>query len=83
MAHLNTHNPDFCMYTRHGDRAVLTIVQRALKCQWTWRRTYQALAALETLPGYEEATDTAVREAVYETLCNHQPGWGDLNPFRF
>ena len=65
----------FSMYTPEGDKMVAKIVARALRNHWTWPMT---LGALEQLSRNHpdvggEATDTAVRETVYDTLCFTTP----------
>jgi hypothetical protein len=35
---------------------------------WTWPEVLFQLEVLRRKPGYEEATDTAVRESVYNAL---------------
>ena len=60
----------FSMYTSEGDEMVAKIVACAQRNQWTWPMT---LGALEQLSRNHpdvggEATDTAVREIVYNTL---------------
>jgi hypothetical protein len=61
---------DFAMYTQKGNDMVQAVVERAKRNYWTWPMTYGALEQLSRnhpdLAG--EATDTAVREVVYNTL---------------
>ena len=60
------------MYTDAGNSAVESIVEMARKHQLSWHTVYDMLEAISLEEAYEEATDTAVREAVYETLVlNH------------
>jgi hypothetical protein len=59
---------DYGMYTDAGNSAVDSIVEMARKHQLSWRTVKYMLAALAQDERFEEATDTAVREAVYETL---------------
>lgn len=61
---------NFGMYTAKGNAAVSDIVARARRNFWTWPQT---LAALEQVSRNHpdlagEATDTSVREIVYDTL---------------
>ncbi len=63
-----SNTPSFAMFTRAGNLRVATIVRRAEKKRWTWAETYQALTELARDPRYGEATDTAVRETVYDAL---------------
>jgi hypothetical protein len=59
---------DFAMFTPEGNAAVGKIVQRAKKSGWDWNRTYAELCVLANSDAqlYGEATDTAVREMVYD-----------------
>ena len=54
------------MYTEEGDKRVGAIVMSAIegKCPWNWVMWRLDHLELE----FEEATDTAVREAVWERL---------------
>jgi len=60
----------FFMFTLEGDEMVAKIVDRARRNYWTWSMTKGALEQLSRnhpdLAG--EATDTIVRETVYNTL---------------
>jgi hypothetical protein len=60
----------FAMYTKEGDKMVADVVARAKRNFWTWPQTYAALEQLARnhadVAG--EATDTAVREAVYSEM---------------
>jgi len=56
------------MFTDAGNEAVNSIVEMARKHQLSWQTVYDMLEAISLEEAYEEATDTAVREAVYETL---------------
>ena len=66
--------PNYDMFTQEGNELVHRIVlagQALLKFDpqesvWTWAQ--HELHKLSYAPGYEEATDTAVRECVYEGL---------------
>jgi uncharacterized damage-inducible protein DinB len=60
------------MYTDAGNSAVDSIVEMARKHQLSWQTVYDMLEAISLEEAYEEATDTAVREAVYETLFGNQ-----------
>lgn len=60
------------MYTDAGNMRVANMVDRARSQGWDWKQTYQALVALESVPGAEEATDTEVRECVYHKLGFHK-----------
>lgn len=63
--------PDYAMFTAAGNRRVATIVKRAKAKRWTWPETYAALCELAQDKRYGEATDTAVREVVYDA-CNFE-----------
>ena len=58
----------FAMFTPEGNAAVGMIVQMAKTKKWDWPRTQQELYVLADTDAqlYGEATDTAVREAVYD-----------------
>jgi len=58
----------YAMYTNAGDAAVYGIVVAADANGLSWGQVYDSLRRLSTQPGFEEATDTAVREAVYIDL---------------
>ena len=60
------------MFTDAGNEAVHSIVEMARKHQLSWQTVYDMLEAISLEEAYEEATDTAVREAVYETLVGNQ-----------
>ena len=67
---------DYQMFTAEGNVAVGKIVDEARKLMdvseygiepvWNW--CLNELAALARNPKFEEATDTAVREAVYDAI---------------
>ena len=59
---------DYGMFTAAGNKRVATIVKRALAKRWTWGETYSALIELGQEKKYSEATDTDVREIVYDAL---------------
>jgi len=63
---------EYGMYTDAGNEAVDSIVEMARKHQLSWRTVKYMLAALALEEAYDEASDTAVREAVYETLVGNQ-----------
>ena len=72
---------DFAMFTAEGNQLVARIATAGrdlaavdgpqnpteLAVEWAFRE----LAKLGTAEGYEEATDTAVREAVYSFIVDH------------
>ena len=63
---------DYGMFTDAGNSAVDSIVEMARKHQLSWPTVYDMLEAISLEEDYEEATDTAVREAVYQTLVDNQ-----------
>jgi hypothetical protein len=63
---------NYGMYTDAGDSAVDSIVEMARKHQLSWQTVHDMLEAICLEEAYEEAIDTAVREAVYETLFGNQ-----------
>lgn len=62
--------PDYAMYTDFGNDAVDAIVRGARTLKLTWPQVLQELSDLaKRFPeDFEEATDTAVRECVYDAL---------------
>ena len=60
------------MYTDAGNAVVNSIVEMGRKHQLSWHTVHDMLEAISLEEAYEEATDTAVREAVYETLFGNQ-----------
>ena len=68
---------DFAMFTDAGNAAVAAVVEDATdryNCQEdAWERCYTELEKLEKLEVFAEATDTAVREAVYAALIAAYP----------
>jgi hypothetical protein len=65
---LNAKTPDYAMFTDLGNAAVHAIVVAAKANQMTWAQTYRALCELSRQEQFGEATDTAVREMVYDAL---------------
>ena len=55
----------YSMFTKEGNEAVQRIVDYAKGKLMTYEETLPLLYALSNKPGFEEATDTAVRECVY------------------
>jgi hypothetical protein len=60
------------MYTDAGNSAVDSIVEMARKHQLSWQTVHDMLDIISLEEAYEEARDTAVMEAVYETLFGNQ-----------
>lgn len=62
-------NPRFGMFTQKGNLAVYEIVRRAKLYQQDWPTVYNELCELAELnEDCAEATDTEVREVVYDYL---------------
>ena len=67
---------DYGMFSKQGNAAVAKIVDEAINlyvgCDYgletVWNWACNELEALGELEGCEEATDTAVREAVYDAI---------------
>lgn len=59
---------DYAMFTQEGNEAVARLVDMAKAKGWDWNRTQQELYVLADSDAqlYGEATDTAVREVVYD-----------------
>ena len=60
--------PYFGMFTEAGNKEVAMIVKVAKDLDMTWPETYGLLCHLADNSEFGEATDTAVREAVYDAL---------------
>ncbi len=65
---LTARTPDYAMFTDLGNAAVHAIVERARADKMNWAQTYRALHALAEQEQFGEATDTMVRECVYDAL---------------
>jgi hypothetical protein len=67
---INCETPDYAMYTDFGNDAVDAIVRGARPLKLTWPQVLQELSDLaKRFPeDFGEATDTAVRECVYDAL---------------
>ena len=61
-------NLDFGMFTHAGESAVYGIIVAAEANNLTPDQVLASLERLAKQPDFSEATDTAVREAVFETL---------------
>ena len=60
--------PEFGMFTEEGDYEVYRIVDLTLRANLTWDQVKGLLEQLSNTEGFEEATDTVVRERVWEFL---------------
>ena len=56
------------MFTDAGNAAVHAIVKRARATDMTWLEVYQELCRLAEVRVFAEATDTMVREIVYDAM---------------
>ena len=56
----------YAMFTDAGNEAIDGLVGVAKKLELTWPQVYAALEVLADNPKFAEATDTAVREYVYD-----------------
>ena len=63
---------NYGMYSDAGNSAVDSIVEMARKHQLSWQTVHDMLDIISLEEAYEEARDTAVMEAVYETLFGNQ-----------
>jgi len=61
---------NFGMFTDAGNALVLGVVETAKRADLDWNEVMDLLYDLGTLDGFEEATDTEVREQVYMELSN-------------
>jgi hypothetical protein len=71
---LDSKTPDYAMFTDLGNAAVHAIVVAARVNNLTWAETHDALSALAEQEQFGEATDTAVRECVYDALGFYAKG---------
>jgi len=60
--------PEFGMFTEEGDYEVYRIVDLAKRARLTWFQVKDLLTQLSSTEGFEEATDTVVKERVWEEL---------------
>jgi len=67
-------NPSYAMFTEQGDLAVHNVVKTARIGQLTWAQTLVLLEELAGEQRFAEATDTAVRECVYDALHFYNKG---------
>ena len=56
------------MFSDFGNAMVGEIVKGAKYKNLTWREVHDMLCTISQIKGCEEATDTAVREAVYSAM---------------
>jgi hypothetical protein len=53
------------MFSEEGNRRVQRLLDEAQRQGWTFEKMDRHLTLLARVPGFAEATDTVVREAVY------------------
>jgi hypothetical protein len=53
------------MFSESGNQRVQRLVAEAQRQGWSFEKLDRHLTLLARVPGFSEATDTAVREAVY------------------
>jgi len=53
------------MFSESGNQRVQRLVDEAQRRGWTFEKLDRHLTLLARVPGFAEATDTVVREAVY------------------
>lgn len=61
----------FGMFTERGNRVVHGIVIAAKELNWSFDEVMDLLNDIATLEEFAEATDTAVREYVYEAIFGY------------
>lgn len=61
---------EFGMFTDKGNALIRGVVFTAKSAGLDWDQVNEILWDLSTLEGFEEASDTTVREAVYMELQN-------------
>ena len=61
---------EFGMFTDAGNAMINGVVMTAKTAGLDWDQVCEILYDIGTLAGFEEATDTAVRECVYVALQN-------------
>ena len=58
------------MFTDEGNALIKGVVLTAKSAGLDWDQVYDILMDISSLDGFEEASDTAVRETVYMALKN-------------
>ena len=53
------------MFSESGNQRVQRLVDEAQRQEWSFEKLDRHLTLLARVPGFAEATDTVVREAVY------------------
>lgn len=65
---------NFGMFSDFGNCMVGEIVKGAKHKNLRWAEVHEMLRTISTIKGCEEATDTAVREAVYDSIGAYSRG---------
>ena len=65
---------DYGMFTDAGNIMVGSIVAGAKAANLTWVQVYDMLDTISRIDAYGEATDTAVREVVYDAIGAYERG---------
>ena len=66
--------PEYGMFSELGNVAVHAVVVAAQANNLTWAQVYRALSQLSDHKEFGEATDTMVREVVYDRLDYYNKG---------
>ena len=59
---------NYGMFSDRGNRVIDGVVISAKELGWSFEYVLEFLGDIATVEGFEEATDTAVKEYVYEAL---------------
>lgn len=59
---------DYGMFSDRGNRVIDGVVISAKELGWTFAEVLDVLNDISKVTGFEEATDTMVKESVYEAL---------------
>ena len=62
---------DYGMYTQEGNLAIHGVVLIAKQHNLPWAKVYPMLCELSEVKDFAEATDTVVRECVYDAVGAH------------
>ena len=65
---------NFAMFTKKGNNEVGKLVDAAIAGEWSWEKTSYGLTLIGMVSSTEEATDTEVRERVWEAMVTFNPG---------
>ena len=64
---------NFAMFTTKGNYEVGKLVDAAIAGEWSWEKTSYGLTLIGMVSSTEEATDTEVRERVWEAMVTFNP----------